>query len=771
MQNKVNRFYRKKGKILLLAFFVFYSPLFLLGARAATVADHTRTDINAIPESAINLAKSNLHIAYGHTSHGSQIPTGMRAMSLINSLFNGLDLREPWGFDLGNPNYTQWEASTRSYLSSHPEINVVIWSWCGQVSGATEATINTYLSLMTGLENDYPSVKFVYMTGHLDGTGEAGTLNQRNNQIRAYCAANNKILFDFADIESYNPDGAGFLALGANDACNYSGGNWASQWIMANPDHELTTIASSCGSCAHSERLNCVLKARAAWWLWARLAGWNECVESPSELSASADSLNQSIVLSWLDNSSNETGFLIQRQINGGAWDMAYASLPPGAVAYTDNGLAAGTYSYRVIARAACGDSASSHTASGIITAPVCVEAPSDLYATPDSILGQIVLSWQDNSSNEDGFIIQRQVDGGEWNVAYASLGSNISTFTDTGLSAGNYSYRVVANRDACGTSTPTDTVSCQIITPSLPDAPSDLSVAVSGCNVVLSWHDNSDNETGFIIERHREGQTFNQIAVTSANVTTYTDTCPLPLHTYTYRVRSHNEVGDSTWSGESSIYVPQAPVTPSTIRLQTTSQVDDAFLVPSNPTANYGNTPYLGIINPPFNFALKFILPSSLKDMKITDARVAFYGWNQTGFTGSLDLYRITADWSESTVTWNSPWTAPGGDLGQLLGSTPFSSGADHAYYAPIVITSVVQKWVDGDVSNQGMMLVHNSASRTGLKASEYGGGKSYLDVTYVPCQMDSDGDGDTDGRDLAIMAGTYDGGCINVMASHFGM
>ena len=45
------------------------------------------------------------------------------------------------------------------------------------------------------------------MTGHLDGGGTAGNLNVRNNQIRNYCIANDKILFDFADIESYKPNG------------------------------------------------------------------------------------------------------------------------------------------------------------------------------------------------------------------------------------------------------------------------------------------------------------------------------------------------------------------------------------------------------------------------------------------------------------------------------------------------------------------------------------------------------------------------------------
>jgi len=72
------------------------------------------------------------------------------------------------------------------------------------------------------------------------------------------------VLYDFADIESYDPDAlVNYMPLHADDACNYDGGNWCIAW--QNSHGEESTVRRQCG--AHPA-LNGNLKAYAAWWLW-----------------------------------------------------------------------------------------------------------------------------------------------------------------------------------------------------------------------------------------------------------------------------------------------------------------------------------------------------------------------------------------------------------------------------------------------------------------------------------------------------------------------
>lgn len=256
--------------------------------------DHNHTDINELTESDINLAKSYLHIVYGHTSHGSQVTDGMtglvtfannggKGLSLPTDIFawnnggtNGaLDLHDyGMGGDVGY--YPAWYNNTVNYLESpdNSDVNVVMWSWCGQVDDkyASDTLYSEYLAPMTLLEETYPQVIFIYMTGHVDHWDDAN--NKAANQvIRDYCRDNDKVLYDFADIESWNPDGTFFEY--PNDNCDYYAGpdgpligNWAVAWRAG---HTEGVDWYDCNA-AHSDALNANQKAYAAWHLFSMLS-------------------------------------------------------------------------------------------------------------------------------------------------------------------------------------------------------------------------------------------------------------------------------------------------------------------------------------------------------------------------------------------------------------------------------------------------------------------------------------------------------------------
>ena len=230
-------------------------------ASQAIVADHNViAQFDLISTATFDQVRSNYNIFYGHTSHGSQIMTGISMLAGEDALYSSPTFYEI-NDDLGHLGDISWVSPTRAYLDSHSECNVVMWSWCGGASDNTETGINTYLNAMAALEVDYPTVTFVYMTGHLDGTGPSGNLYVRNNQIRDYCINNDKILFDFADIESYDPDGTWYPD--ESDVCN-----WCADWCAI---HDCPY----CGSCAHSHCFNCYQKGKAFWYMMAVIEGWS----------------------------------------------------------------------------------------------------------------------------------------------------------------------------------------------------------------------------------------------------------------------------------------------------------------------------------------------------------------------------------------------------------------------------------------------------------------------------------------------------------------
>jgi hypothetical protein len=109
-------------------------------------------------------------------------------------------------------------------------------------------------------------------------------------------------------------------------------------------------------------------------------------------------------------------------------------------------------------------------------------------------------------------------------------------------------------------TSTPNPT---QSPTPTpTPAAPTNLTAtAVSSSQINLSWSDNSNNQTGFVINRTQNPSIkWNYVTTVGANATSYSDSPLFASTTYYYRVQAINNERGSAWSNTASANTGQQP-------------------------------------------------------------------------------------------------------------------------------------------------------------------------------------------------------------------
>lgn len=311
-------------------------------AAGPLIVDHTAVQqFDQIPDYWLNEARK-LVIHYGHTSHGSQILSGLLFLQRVNGAKYTMNIRYegnaqvsatvpltpsariPVGVAAGGEstlritNEGAWPIGywwTSDGLSGTKQVlsyagglfDVSGWSWCSQVSYcdsylncANDQYIYDYLYAMEDLEQSFPNMTFFYMTGHVVGPHEATA--RRNGIIRDYCASHGKVLFDFADIESWDLDGN--YHPETTGSCE-----WCETWCQ-DPAHAddlecqyqallplnsdiyyggagCYTVENCTKMCAHSHGINCVIKGKAFWWMLARIAGWDGTPASEPDLTPS----------------------------------------------------------------------------------------------------------------------------------------------------------------------------------------------------------------------------------------------------------------------------------------------------------------------------------------------------------------------------------------------------------------------------------------------------------------------------------------------------
>lgn len=273
---------------------------------------------------------------------------------------------------------------------------------------------------------------------------------------------------------------------------------------------------------------------------------------APTSLVATAISA-AAINLTWADNSTIESGFKVERGLSAsGPFTVIFTSAA-NITNYSDTGLnGATTYHYRVYAFNGGGNSAYSSVVNATTLTAVVPTAPSGLSAGAVSSM-QINLNWTDNSSNENGFKIERgTASSGPFSLIFTSS-PNATGYSDTGLSSSTtYYYRISATNSA-GDSAYTTFANATTQAPPVvaPSAPSGLSAtSFSPTQINLSWSDNSGNESGFKVERATSsGGPFSLIQTAAAGATSYSASGLTSSTTYYFRVSATNSAGDSAYT------------------------------------------------------------------------------------------------------------------------------------------------------------------------------------------------------------------------------
>jgi fibronectin type 3 domain-containing protein/lysophospholipase L1-like esterase len=282
--------------------------------------------------------------------------------------------------------------------------------------------------------------------------------------------------------------------------------------------------------------------------------------ESPSSVTASAVSTSQ-IDVAW-STVTNATGYRVERSTDGSTWG-AVTITSSGVTTYSNTGLQpATTYSYRVIATNAGGDSPPSPVATAT-TVSLPPSAPASVTATAVSST-QINVAWS-AVTNATGYRVERSTDGTTWG-AVTTTSSGVTTYSNTGLQpATTYSYRVIAT-NAGGDSPPSLVASATthaLADTVAPTAPTLLKAASPKGKINLSWTGSTDaggsGLAGYKVWRSTSASgVFATIATITAASTSYTDAAVTANLTYWYRLTAFDGAGNESQPSNTTSGTPK---------------------------------------------------------------------------------------------------------------------------------------------------------------------------------------------------------------------
>lgn len=220
--------------------------------------------------------------------------------------------------------------------------------------------------------------------------------------------------------------------------------------------------------------------------------------------------------LTWEFDFLEINGFKIDRKVGNEPWVIGYLTAGKESHSVMDTTVIPNPtlrYQYRMYAYDDYGPSSYID-----LDTVFKIPAPSNVRINNYEMSNDIL--WNDNSNGEQGFKIDRQIDNGSWENEFGTVSANSTAFSDdfSSKEIGIMRYRVYAYYKNSKSSIAEALESPELV------APSNFRATLSGLNKInLSWSDNSDFETKYIIdEKIGNANWQNGKYETSQNATTF---------------------------------------------------------------------------------------------------------------------------------------------------------------------------------------------------------------------------------------------------------
>lgn len=162
-------------------------------------------------------------------------------------------------------------------------------------------------------------------------------------------------------------------------------------------------------------------------------------------------------------------------------------------------------------------------------------------------------------------------------------------------------------------------------------------------------------------------------------------------------------------------------------------------FAHPSYINRNMGSQTYgyWGFYNYPFRTFIQY--DCSSVSGTVTGAQLIFQLMQNNYAAGKMWACKVTASWSESTVTWtNQPAHDDGASTGRMLDIDWVSGNGPHTVTMTAVAATVIQSWVNSSSTNYGLVLKKNPETGNTPRCYPYMRESSYpgvqLKVIYTP-------------------------------------